>query len=149
MIKHMAALCCAAGLLAGLCGCTRSGGGSNTPSAISGATTAVTETTGTGASSSASETVSTADSSASEAVTTEKTTVTTEKTTVTTAPAEPLSQEERNLLEKIAVEERAWLASMQLENGALPMTYSASGVLTMNPYFADFAALALLDEAGT
>ncbi len=149
MIKHMAALCCAAGLLAGLCGCTRSGGGSNTPSAISGATTAVTETTGTGASSSASETVSAADSSASEAVTTEKTTVTTEKTTVTTAPAEPLSQEERNLLEKIAVEERAWLASMQLENGALPMTYSASGVLTMNPYFADFAALALLDEAGT
>ncbi len=43
--------------------------------------------------------------------------------------------------------ETAWLASLQLENGAIPMTYSANGRLTVNPYFADFAALALLDNA--
>lgn len=43
--------------------------------------------------------------------------------------------------------ETAYLASLQLENGAIPMTNSENGTLTMNPYFADFAALALLDNA--
>jgi hypothetical protein len=45
---------------------------------------------------------------------------------------------------KIATEEAAWLASLQAENGALLMTSGPSGQFTMNPYFADFAALALL-----
>ena len=51
------------------------------------------------------------------------------------------------LFAEIFETETQWLASLQLENGAIPMTYSANGQLTMNPYFADFAALALLDNA--
>lgn len=51
------------------------------------------------------------------------------------------------LFEIIFEKETQWLASIQLENGAIPMTYAKSGELTMNPYFADFAALALLDNA--
>lgn len=51
------------------------------------------------------------------------------------------------LFREIYESETEWLASLQLENGALPMTYSANGQLTVNPYFADFAALALLDNA--
>lgn len=56
-----------------------------------------------------------------------------------------LSPEEKLELYRYIVEgETAWLASLQLENGAIPMTYMDSGSLTVNPYFADFAALALL-----
>lgn len=51
------------------------------------------------------------------------------------------------LFENIFESETQWLASLQLPNGAIPMTYAANGELTMNPYFADFAALALLDNA--
>lgn len=51
------------------------------------------------------------------------------------------------LFETIFESETQWLASLQLPNGAIPMTYAANGELTMNPYFADFAALALLDSA--
>ena len=51
------------------------------------------------------------------------------------------------LFTEIYEKETAYLASMQLPNGALPMTYAKSGELTVNPYFADFAALALLDKA--
>ncbi len=58
-----------------------------------------------------------------------------------------LSEEQTELFEKIFESETQWLASLQLSNGAIPMTYSANGKLTMNPYFADFAALALLDDA--
>lgn len=55
--------------------------------------------------------------------------------------------EQLELFEYIFETETKWLASLQLENGALPMTYSKNGDLRMNPYFADFAALALLDNA--
>ncbi|MBO5935362.1 MAG: hypothetical protein J6Q94_07710 [Clostridia bacterium] len=51
------------------------------------------------------------------------------------------------LLQQIFESETAYLASLQLENGAIPMTRSENGELSMNPYFADFAALALLDDA--
>ena len=51
------------------------------------------------------------------------------------------------LFTEIYEKETAYLASMQLPNGALPMTYARNGELTVNPYFADFAALALLDKA--
>ena len=51
------------------------------------------------------------------------------------------------LFREIYETETAYLASMQLPNGALPMTYAKNGELTVNPYFADFAALALLDNA--
>lgn len=57
-----------------------------------------------------------------------------------------LSEDDIALLQDVFEKETAYLASLQLENGAIPMTYSADGTLTMNPYFADFAALALLDN---
>lgn len=63
-------------------------------------------------------------------------------------PVEAAATEEQlQLFKQIFESETKWLASLQLENGAIPMTYSANGNLTMNPYFADFAALALLDDA--
>ena len=57
------------------------------------------------------------------------------------------TEEQLALFTRIYETESAYLASMQLPNGALPMTYSKNGELTVNPYFADFAALALLDNA--
>ncbi|MBR3768126.1 MAG: hypothetical protein IKL10_07810 [Clostridia bacterium] len=42
--------------------------------------------------------------------------------------------------------ETEWLASLQLENGAIPMTGAKNGEVSVNPYFSDFAALALLDD---
>lgn len=57
------------------------------------------------------------------------------------------TQENIELFETIFESETKWLASIQLPNGAIPMTYAKNGELTMNPYFADFAALALLDKA--
>ena len=57
------------------------------------------------------------------------------------------SREEQIALYKQIVDgETEWLASLQLDNGALPMTYSADGKLTLNPYFSDFAALAMLES---
>lgn len=57
------------------------------------------------------------------------------------------TEESIALFREIYESETEWLASLQLENGAIPMTYAKNGRLTMNPYFADFAALALLDNA--
>ena len=57
-----------------------------------------------------------------------------------------LSVAEKALLTTVFETETAWLASLQLENGAIPMTYAKNGVVAVNPYFADFAALALLDN---
>lgn len=57
------------------------------------------------------------------------------------------TEEDMELFKKIFESETTYLASLQLDNGAIPMTYSENGILTMNPYFADFAALALLDNA--
>ena len=89
---------------------------------------------------------------------TEPTTPPTEPTTPptepTTPPTEPPStdysestmtrEEQIAMYQKIATEEAAWLASLQVENGALLMTRGPNGSFSMNPYFADFAALALL-----
>ena len=64
------------------------------------------------------------------------------------APREGVPTEENiALFREIFETETAWLASLQLDNGAIPMTYSPNGELRMNPYFADFAALALLDKS--
>lgn len=57
------------------------------------------------------------------------------------------TQENLELFRQIYQRETAFLSTLQLENGAIPMTCSANGKLTMNPYFADFAAMALLDNA--
>ena len=58
-----------------------------------------------------------------------------------------ITEEQTQLFRQIFESETKWLSSLQLQNGAMPMTYSANGKLTVNPYFADFAALALLDNA--
>lgn len=60
---------------------------------------------------------------------------------------EVANDENTALFRKIFESETAYLAALQLENGAIPMTNSGDGTFTMNPYFADFAALALLDNA--
>ena len=74
------------------------------------------------------------------------TATTTSKTNTTTKPKDTGAiQEEIAFYQEIIDSETAWLASLQLDNGALPMTYAATGQVTANPYFADFAALALLD----
>ena len=57
------------------------------------------------------------------------------------------TQAQLELFETVFESETQWLASLQLENGAIPMTYAKNGEITVNPYFADFAALALLDNA--
>ncbi len=68
------------------------------------------------------------------------------------APAEvsektELTSDDVALLTKIFETETSWLASVQLDNGAIPMIEVTDGVATVNPYFADYAALALLDNA--
>lgn len=68
---------------------------------------------------------------------------------VDTEPSTLSRDEKLELYRYVAEGEREWLASLQLENGAIPMTYLESGSLTVNPYFADFAALALLGGGET
>ncbi len=58
-----------------------------------------------------------------------------------------LTDEEKEILASVVESETAWIASLQLDNGAIPMTYKENGEVTVNPYFADFAAMALLDNA--
>lgn len=58
-----------------------------------------------------------------------------------------LNDAEVLLLKGIFETETAWLASLQLDNGAIPMTATKNGTVTLNPYFSDFAALALLDNS--
>lgn len=43
--------------------------------------------------------------------------------------------------------ENQWLASLQLPNGAMPKTLVTSGIAEVVPYFSDFAALSLLNQA--
>ena len=57
-----------------------------------------------------------------------------------------LTVTEEILLTTLVDTELAWLASLQLENGALPMTKNNNGDVTVNPYFADITAMALLDK---
>ena len=64
------------------------------------------------------------------------------------APREGAPTEENiALFREVFETETAWLASLQLDNGAIPMTPVKNGEVRMNPYFADFAALALLEKA--
>lgn len=62
-------------------------------------------------------------------------------------PEVVLTEEERVLLETAFETETAYIAALQLDNGAIPMTYNANAELTVNPYFSCYAALALLDNA--
>ncbi len=56
------------------------------------------------------------------------------------------TEEDIAVFKKTFETETAYLLGLQLENGAIPMTSGDNGTFTMNPYFADFAALALLDS---
>ena len=56
------------------------------------------------------------------------------------------TEEDIAVFKKTFETETAYLLSLQLDNGAIPMTTTDNGTVTMNPYFADFAALALLDS---
>lgn len=67
--------------------------------------------------------------------------------TVENKPVVELTVAQKALLTTVFETETAYLASTQLENGAIPMTGTKNGEVTVNPYFADFAALALLDNA--
>lgn len=58
-----------------------------------------------------------------------------------------LTQAQKTVLTTVFETETAYLAAMQLENGAIPMTAAINGDVTVNPYFADFAAMALLENA--
>ncbi len=62
-------------------------------------------------------------------------------------PEYTLTEEEREFLQTAFDTETAWIASLQLNNGAIPMTYNANAELTVNPYFSSYAGLALLDDA--
>ena len=59
-----------------------------------------------------------------------------------------LTAEDIECLESIVDSETEWIASMQLDNGAIPMYATEDGEAAVNPYFADFAAMALLDKGG-
>ena len=132
-IKKLSALICVVSLLCSLvAGCA--GNVATTPT---GGDTPATEPTG--------------DTHATDPATQPTTEPVTEPTTQpTTPPSTDLSEstmtkeEQIALYQKIATEEAAWLASLQVDNGAMLMTCGPNGDFTMNPYFADFAALALL-----
>ena len=70
-------------------------------------------------------------------------------TTPTTVVTDPSRREEIladiAFYQEIVDIETEWLASMQLDNGAMPMTIVKDGSVKVNPYFADFAILAILD----
>ena len=74
--------------------------------------------------------------------TTAKTTKKTTKKTTTTAPISAEKQWYLSLVDS----ENAWVATCQLSNGAIAMTPTKSGSVKVNPYFADIAALSLLNQ---
>lgn len=76
-----------------------------------------------------------------------KTTKTTKNTTkkTTRSTTAPMSADKRWYL-SLVDSENAWLATCQLSNGAIAMTPTKSGGVKVNPYFADIAALSLLNQ---
>lgn len=63
--------------------------------------------------------------------------------------AQAITNADCQLCQNLITSETAWIASLQVSNGALPMTlYSAepNRTVQVNPYFSDFAALALLEK---
>ena len=79
--------------------------------------------------------------------TTGKTATKTTKPTEAVKPTIQLGASDMELFQKVVDTENAWLASIQLDNGAIPMTPVTSGSATLNPYFSDFAALSMLNHA--
>lgn len=132
-VKQLGALVCAASLLCSLAaGCTDPGA-TTIPGSTPNSTTPTTSPT-----------------SGIQPTTVPPTTVPPTVPPTTVPPSTDISEstmtreEQIAMYQKIATEEAVWLASLQTENGALLMTRGPNGKFTMNPYFADFAALALL-----
>ena len=61
-------------------------------------------------------------------------------------PSVILFESDRAFLKELKQTELAYLSSMQLQNGAIPMNRISSGQVLCNPYFADFSALAMLES---
>ncbi len=61
--------------------------------------------------------------------------------------SQSLTELQAGFLDAFVDTETAWISSLQLENGAIGMTFVKNGDVTVNPYFADIAALALLDNS--
>lgn len=74
-------------------------------------------------------------------------TTTTATPTTPTQPTVQLEASEVARYQNIVDTENQWLADMQLSNGALPMTPIEDGTVKVTPYFSDFAALSLLNQA--
>lgn len=72
---------------------------------------------------------------------------TTTTTTTTTKPNVRLEASEVARYQNIVDTENQWLADIQLSNGAMPMTPISDGTVKVTPYFSDFAALSLLNQA--
>lgn len=58
----------------------------------------------------------------------------------------PNAETKRAFYQSLVDSENAWIARTQLSNGALAMTPTNYGKVQVNPYFADFAALSLLNQ---
>ena len=109
-----------------------------------------TTTTTTGSGSTAGSGGSTSGSTSSSTKKPTSSTSTTTSTNPSYTPVQPnvqLGKEDMELLQKIVDTENAWLAGMQLDNGALPMTPTTNGQVKVTPYFSDFVALSLLNQA--
>ena len=83
------------------------------------------------------------------ATTTAGTGTTTKSSVTTTTTRQPTTtvNAEKAWYQALVDSENAWLATCQLSNGAIAMTPIRSGKVKVNPYFADFAALSLLNQA--
>ena len=75
------------------------------------------------------------------------TTPTASTVTTTTRPTIRLEASEVARYQNIVDTENRWLADMQLSDGSLPMTPVDNGVVKITPYFSDFVALSLLNQA--
>ena len=123
--------------------------GSASSAATASETTAVTTASATIAESSASTVATSANDTTSTvtvgaSATAQSTMITT--TTTTRRPTTTVDAEQA-WYQALVDSENAWLATCQLSNGSIAMTPTRNGVVTVNPYFADFAALSLLNQA--
>lgn len=71
---------------------------------------------------------------------------TTKNTTKGTTDTTTAIDKKKQWYAALMASENAWVASCQLANGAIAMTPTRSGKAEVNPYFADIAALSLLNQ---
>lgn len=153
MVRILSILGALAALLMALTGC-----GADTPapsdpvsgSAPSAATASVTMAGTTVSAATAGPAASTAITTSTTATVTAGTSATAPSTTITTTTTRrptTTADTEQAWYQALVDSENAWLATCQLSNGSIAMTPTRNGVVKVNPYFADFAALSLLNQA--